>query len=84
MNGSSARSVETRMDLGRSSQTAMMMVLDVFSVRGASTESGVAPEMPRYLSASDAAAASRIGGMDGSSERKGGSNAACISYCYFV
>ena len=59
-----------------------MMVLDVLSVRGASTESGVAPEMPRYLSASDAA---RIGngGMDGSSER-GGSNAACISYCYFV
>ena len=71
------------MDLGRRS-TAMMMVLDVFSVRGASTESGVAPEMPRYLSASDAA---RIGngGMDGSSEeREGGSNAACISYCYFV
>ena len=42
----------------------MVMVSDVFSVRGASTESGVAPEMPRYLSASDAAA--RIGGMDGS------------------
>ena len=63
----------------------IMMVLDVFSVRGASTESGVAPEMPRYLSASDAAAAdaaSRIGGMDGS--ERGGSNAACISYCYFV
>ena len=62
----------------------MVMVLGVFSVRGASTESGVAPEMPRYLSASDAAAdaASRIGGMDGS--ERGGSNAACISYCYFV
>ena len=66
----------------------MVMVLGVFSVRGASTESGVAPEMPRYLSASDAAAdaaSTRIGGMDGSErEGKGGSNAACISYCYFV
>ena len=74
------------MDLGRRSTAMVMMVSDVFSVRGASTESGVAPEMPRYLSASDAAAdaaASRIGGMDGS-EREGGSNAACISYCYFV
>ena len=57
----------------------VMVISDVLSVRGASTESGVAPEMPRYLSASDAA---RIGGMDGS--EGGGSNAACISYCYFV